>query len=77
VLGPYLALAAFIAAGREFWTAQKLDKAYTLGLVSLAVPLGSLARSHLRIASESARSILIAHGRRRSSGGSLLVASHA
>jgi uncharacterized membrane protein len=52
VIGPYFTLvvfliAAFAAVGREFWTAQALDKAYPLGRVALAVPLAVFGAEHL------------------------------
>src|SRR5579871_6915908 len=52
VFGPYLTFVvflaiAFIAVGREFWTARGLDKAYPLGRVSLAVPLAVFGAEHL------------------------------
>jgi uncharacterized membrane protein len=52
VFGPYLTLvlfliAAFVAVGREFWTAQGFDKAYPLGRVSLAVPIAVFGAEHL------------------------------
>ena len=52
VFGPYFTLvvfliAAFVAVGREFWTARGLDKAYPLGRVSLAVPIAVFGAEHL------------------------------
>jgi len=52
VFGPYLMLAVFliaalIAVGREFWTAQGLDKAYPLGRVALAIPIAVFGGDHL------------------------------
>src|SRR5258708_68200 len=52
VFGPYLTLvvfliAAFVAVGREFWMARGLDKAFPLGRVSLAFPLGVFGAEHL------------------------------
>lgn len=52
VFGPYCTLvafliAAFVAAGREFWMAPGLEKAYPLGRVSLAVPLAVFGMEHL------------------------------
>src|SRR5579863_9250353 len=52
VLGPYFTLlvfllAAFVAVGREFWMARGLDKADSLGRVSLAVPIAVFGAEHL------------------------------
>lgn len=51
VFGPYLTLVVFlvlaiVAAGREFRTAQGLDKAYPLGRVSLAIPIAVFGTEH-------------------------------
>jgi uncharacterized membrane protein len=52
VFWPYFALfavltAALLAAGRELWRAQGLDKANPLGRVSLAIPLAVFGAEHL------------------------------
>jgi uncharacterized membrane protein len=52
VFGPYFTLivfliAAFVAAGREFWTAPGIEKAASLGRVSLAVPIAVFGAEHL------------------------------
>ena len=52
VFGPYLTLivfllAAFVAVGREFWTAPGLDKTLPLGRVALAIPIAVFGADHL------------------------------
>jgi uncharacterized membrane protein len=52
VFGPYFTLVvflivAFVAVGREFWMVRGLDKAHSLGRVSLAVPIAVFGAEHL------------------------------
>lgn len=59
VLGPYIALVvflitAFVVVGREFWMAKGLEKAHSLGRVSVAVPIAVFGVEHLT----SAQSIM-------------------
>src|ERR1700735_2030939 len=60
VFWPYFTLAAFLIAafladGREFWKAQGLDKAYSLGRVCLAVPIAVFGAEHLSSPQTSAQ----------------------
>lgn len=52
VYGPYLTLIVFLilavaATGRELWTATWLDKAHTLGRISIAIPIAVFGADHL------------------------------